>query len=168
MADLRPGAIKLLPLLGPIQEGAAAHLDTAELWASIRDAAAAEGYDISGAGATDLNQLRAWASGNVYAAEAVQRAGPGRSLDSSMIGRELYAGEGVIEGRQQLYNIRFEHTVIENGVELQLWRTSQISGLLPPTIDDLEAMMEGDAESLADEYNQSHVSIGSISIRVGA
>lgn len=168
MADLRPGAIKLLPLLGAIQEGSAAHETTAQLWDRIHTEATAQGMDISGAGATDLGQLRAWASSNVYAAEAIAKSSGSRSIDASMIGAELYAGAGVIEGRQQLYNIRFEHTVIENGVEISLWRTSQITGLLPPTIDDLEAIMEGDAQQLADEYNQTHVSIGSISIRVGA
>lgn len=167
MADLRPGAAKLLPLLGDIQAGAAAHDTTAALWQRVQDAAASQGYDISGASALDLGQLRSWAASNVYAQEALAKAGASTSLDASMIGRELYTTPGTIEGRQQLYNVRFLHTVIENGVEINIWRTSQFTGLLPPTKDQLEQLMDSDAQQLADEYNQAHVSIGSISIAVG-
>jgi len=167
MADLRPGAAKLLPLLGDIQAGAAAHDTTAALWQRVQDAAASQGYDISGANALDLGQLRSWAASNAYAAEALARAGASTSLDASMIGRELYTTPGTIEGQAQLYNVRFEHTVIENGVEIDIWRTSQFTGLLPPTKDQLQQIIESDAQQLADEYNQTHVSVGSITIAAG-
>lgn len=167
MADLRPGAAKLLPLLGDIQAGAAAHDTTADLWARVQTAAAEQGYDISGANALDLGQLRSWAATNAYAAEALNNAGSTASLDASMIGRELYPMAGIAGGVQSLYNVRFLQTVIENGVEIDLWRTSQIRGLLPPTKDQLAEMMDSDAQQLADEYNQTHVGISSLSISVG-
>lgn len=167
MPDLSAGAIKLLPVLGAIQEGAAAHDTTADLWARVSTAAAAQGFDISGANAIDLGQLRSWAATNAYAAEALNSAGATQTIDASMIGSELYTSAGTIEGQQALYNVRFLQTVVENGVELDLWRTSQIRGLLPPTKDQLQQLMDSDAQQLADEYNQTHVGIGSITVSVG-
>ena len=167
MAELSPGAIKLLPLLDVIQEGAASRDTTAQLWTRVQTAANAQGFNIAGAGAISLGEIRSWAVGNRNATAALNAAPANASLEARMLGAELYTRSLQERAAVPLSYARFQHTVIENGVEMDIWRTSVFRGLLPPTKDQLRGILEGDAVLLADEYNQTHVGVGDIALSVG-
>jgi cytosine/adenosine deaminase-related metal-dependent hydrolase len=137
---------------------------TSDLWQAVRDAAASQGFELTGVNAVDMGQLRAFAVANRNAAEAFNSAVAGTSLDAGMMGQELYYTASNRPDSLALYNVRFMHTVIEDGVEIDLQRTDQIRGILPATKDQLMQMLDSDAQILADEYNQSHVSIGDVTI----
>lgn len=164
MADLSPGAQRLLAFLPDIQSAVGEHATTQQFWQAIQDAAASSGFDISGVNAIDAGQLRSFAVANRNAMEAFNRAATDASLNAGFIGSELYQQPGNVPDSQRLFMVRFAHTVIEDGVELDVWRTDQIRGYLPPTKDQLMSLLDSDAQLLADEYNQTHVGIGSVSI----
>jgi hypothetical protein len=165
--DLTPGATKLLAYWGNIQSAVAARASTAELWATVRDAAAADNFDISPANAVDMGQLRSLAAGNRNASAAFNAASENQSLDSSMIGSELYTPNESNPAAERLYLVRFQQTVLEDEAETTIWRTDMFRGLLPPTKSDLMAQLDNDAQNLADEYNQTHIGIGDVAISLG-
>ena len=166
MADLSPGATKLLAYWGNIQSAVAARASTADLWNTVRTAAAAEGYDIAPANAIDMGTLRSLAVSNRNAMEALAAAPATAAFDYTMLGTELYARSPAEQALAPLYLVRFEHNVTEDGEPATVWRTDTFRGMLPPTKDELQAQLDADAQLLAEEYTQSHVSIGAISISV--
>jgi hypothetical protein len=166
MPSFTPGASKLLAFWGDIQSAVNTRASTADLWQAVRDAATAQGFDLGGANAIDMGQLRSIAVANRVAMENLAKAGSPGTLDSTMFGAELYARDQASFNAAPLYLVRFEHNVLENGEPATLWRTDTFRGFLPPTKDDLMEQLNIDAQNLGDEYNQSHVSIGAVSINV--
>lgn len=164
MAELSAGAQKLLPFLSDLTAGISERDTTAELWDRVNAAAESQGFTLTGASATSMNEIRSFIVANRNASEAFMAADTNASLQAQYIGQELYNQPGNTPDSQRLYNVRFSHTVVEDGVELDVWRTDQIRGLLPPTKDQLMGLLDSDAQLLADEYNQTHVGIGSVSI----
>jgi hypothetical protein len=162
--NLSPGGAKLLAYWGSIQAGVAQRMGTAELWASVRFAATTDGFDISGATAIDMGQLRSLAASNRHAMDTLNRASGSAGLDASMIGRDL-AGE--LRGYsldQPQWLVRFEHNTITDQESVTQWRASLYSGTLPGTVNDLVSQLEADGELLSSEYGSEHVSIGAIRI----
>ncbi len=167
MADLSAGAQKLLAYWGNIQSAVASRASTAELWSTVQAAAAADNYSIAGATAIDMGQLRALAAGNRNAMEAFGRAGQDATITDTMLGSELYARFSTAANPEPQYFVRFEHLITENGQQTTVWRTDVFRGLLPPTKGQLLEQLNADAQGLADEYNQAHIGIGSVSIGMG-
>lgn len=154
---------KLAAYWGVVQAAVAERATTAELWASLRDAAASEGVDLSGISATAVNQMRAAAARNRNAGENLSRATGTDALTGSMIGSELYPRSAADREASPLWLVRFEHSTIADGIEATDWRTSAFS-TLPENVGDLRDMVEADGEDMGDEYGATHVGVGAIII----
>jgi hypothetical protein len=166
MADLSAGTLKLSAYWGAANAAAAQRLSTADFVQYIQDAAAAEGQTIAGANAIDYGRLRSAAVTNRNAAEALNAAPSPGTIDFTMMGSELFARDQASFNAAPMFIVRFEHNVLVNGEPVTVMRSDVFRGLLPPTKDALMQQLNMDAQLLGDEYNQTHVSIGSISINM--
>lgn len=166
MMEMTAGAVKLVTYWGGIQAAATGREGVAGAWARVTALAAADNFSVKGGTIFDMNTLYSRAVQNRNAAEALNAAAAPGTIDYSMMGAELYARPLAERNLDPLYLVRFEHNVLSNGEPDTIWRTDVFRGLLPPTKDQLMEQLNSDAELLSDEYNQSHVSIGSISVNV--
>jgi hypothetical protein len=166
MAEFTPGAMKLVTYWGGIQQAATGREGVAGAWARVNALAAADQMTIKGGSIFDMNTLYSRAVANRNAMESLAAAPSPGTIDFTMMGSELYARSQAEFNAAPLYIVRFEHNVLENGEPETLWRTDTFRGYLPPTKDALMEQLDADAQLLGDEYNQSHVSIGSISVNV--
>jgi hypothetical protein len=166
MADFTPGQIKLLNYWGEINASVEQEMTTAQVWGYVKDAAAAEGFDLAGANAIDMGKLRSLAAANRNASRAFMAAPANTELGAVYFGRELYAPAAHEINLEPVYLVRFEQGVLENGMPARVWRTDSFRGLLPPTKDELMQRLESDAQLIGDEYNQTHVSIGDVRISI--
>jgi hypothetical protein len=164
MPDFTPGATKLLAYWGNIQSSVGARASTASLWQDVRDAAAADNYNIAPANAIDMGQLRSIAVGNRTAMERLAALGSPGTITAEHIGTELFARSLAEQALAPIHLVRFEHNVMVDGELQTVWRTDRFEGDLPLTKDDLILQLNADAAALADEYSQTHVGIGAMSI----
>src|SRR5579872_5625234 len=114
---LTPGMQALAPWWGTIQAAVAQSASTAELWASVRDAAAAEGVTISGANAADMSRLRGIAAEQRSALQTFSSASNEAGIDQSMIARDLNSRDITQQALSPSFVARFEWTSLVNGAE---------------------------------------------------
>lgn len=164
--EMSAGQIKLVTYWGGIQAAVTGREGVAGAWARVNALAAADNFTVKGGTIFDMNTLYSRAVQNRNAMEQLAAAPAPGTIDYTMMGAELYARPLQERNLDPLYLVRFEHNVLSNGEPDTIWRTDVFRGLLPPTKDQLMEQLNSDAELLSDEYNQSHVSIGSISVNV--
>ena len=162
--DLTPGQKKLLPWWGPIVGAVSERVQTAELWQRVRDAAAAEGVELRGVSAIDMGGMRSIAASQQRSMDAVGRLGMDQAITAEVIGRDISSRDLGAQSLAPSWIVRFEHDVTREGELFTLWRSSVFEGSLPPTKRDLLDVIEGDAQALADDYNETHLGVGRISI----
>lgn len=148
-----------------IEYAAARRMPTADLWATLRDAAAELGLDSPGVTVQQVNQVRSWATGIQAASRRLERLDPSYSIsDGHLIAEAPWARSPGEREALPMYQVRYEHTVDgPNGPETN-WRVSTFRGSLPRTLGDLQDAIEEDAENLADKYGGAHVGVGSLQI----
>lgn len=159
-----PGQRKLLAFWGSIQSSVTQRASTSELWNAVRAKAAAEGVELSGVRATDMNALRSIAADQRVKGDRLTAAPKSRAIDASMIGRDLSSrsvGDQLVAPR---WIARFEHTIEVGGETQTLWRASVFESALPTTVGELGDQLEQDAQAMADDYDQTHVGVGRISL----
>lgn len=164
MPELTPGMLKLTTYWGTIQSAVSQRASTADLWSAVKNAAAAEGFSIAGASGADMSRLRGIAAANRNAMETFSRSGAGLGITANMVGSELYARDPTTQALTPRFVVRFAHNVIENGAETTQWRASVFEGILPPTVGEMRAQLEIDGQFYAEDYDQTHVSIGDVAI----
>src|SRR5215831_7984622 len=162
--EFTPGQKTLLAFWGTIQAGVAQRAQTAELWASIRDAAQREGVTLGGASAIDLGRLRSIAAGQRNSMETIQRARSTDAIDSRMIAQDVSARPQAEQDLAPQFIVRFEHDITIDGQLQTLWRSSVFEGPLPASLSDLRSAIEADAEALAEDYGVTHIGVGRIQI----
>ncbi len=169
--DLTPGQKALLPFWGNIQSAVSQHVGTAELWAAVRDAAAAEGVELRGISATDMSALRGLAAGQRNASTNLLRAGPGDVITGPMISQDLSSRGLADQALAPSWIVRFEQDLNFSGELMTVWRSSVFEGSLPLTVNDLRNQLDQDAEQLLasssggiDATSAVHIGIGSIQI----
>jgi hypothetical protein len=162
---MTPGMTKLALYWSTIQAGVEGRLSTADLWSAIQSAAIADtGNPIRGASSADLSRLRGLAAANRQAAQNFESAATTYGLTPDMIGASLRSSGVANADTPRDWLVRFEHTVIDNGVESTIWRSSLFRGTLPPTKQSLLDTIEADGMNLASDYQQTHVGIGGLRI----
>ena len=155
--ELTPGQLKLMPLWGSIEHAVSQRASTADIWQAIRGAAAQGNVDISGANAIDLGGLRSISAQIRNAAANLASATAGASIESSMVAQAPWARRQVLQNALGIYQVRYQHSVIEDGEAKTAWRTSVFDGGLPPTVEGLMAAITEDAIAIADAHGTKHV-----------
>lgn len=162
--DFTPGQLQLLAYWGTIQQAVSERASTADLWASVREVAAAEGVQFIGVSATDMSSLRGLAAGQRNAMETLQAAGPNQAIDATMIATDLSTRNQAAQNLAPSWLVRFEQDITVGGQLQTVWRTSTIDGFLPATKSDLLSQVTTDAQGMADDYGVTHVGIGRMQI----
>lgn len=188
MADLPPGAQKLLGFYGSILSAATLRLTTAEVWNAIRNAAtntaawlegvpasdAASNPEVearasqllSGIGGTDVSVLRGIAGQQQRAIEALRAASADQSIVADMIGRPPNSITGSPGGLPESYRVRYLQDVItSDGQVLQQWRTWWLNRP-PTTVADLRASTELESAATAARYGLTHTGVSSIALEI--
>lgn len=146
--ELRPGAQKLLGLFGSVQASTFAGLSTADVWQEIRDAADAQGVDLSGVSAADVSQLRGIANAARSAMNAFQRADPNAGIVGDMIYSAPWTATPTGGEVLPAYRVRYQLVVTAaSGEEQVLWQsytTTQLPGTKEGLISDVSAVGAGD------------------------
>lgn len=148
-----------------VVEGAARQgLGTAAIWDAIREHAAALGLESPGVTAQDVSRLRGQAGGIIRAENALGRAPAQQGIGAEMIATPWFGRTLDRQNAMPVYQARFEHTVLRDGVEVTEWRTVTFRGALPATVGALADAVDLDAAQMADNYGVEHLGVGTISL----
>jgi hypothetical protein len=135
---------------GIVMSAATQHLNTADLWGAIRDAAEAAGLASPGVSASAISVVRGQAGRIAAATENLAAAQPELGLDASMIAQAPWSRPLADQNTTPLYQVRFESTVITpEGGTLTQWQTTMVQGSLPGTVGDLTDLVTQDAQLMA-------------------
>lgn len=155
---------RALMFWGTIEGAARDRATTADLWSRLQDHADSLGLSGPGLTLADVNALRGRASEFINAERSLTRASDDYGIDASMIANAPWQ-RGIAERNAlPMYQVRFEHQVIIDGVPQTKFRSVMFRGQLPATVGDLEDQIEGDAQEMADNYEEEHGGIGAISV----
>lgn len=164
MADMSPGTRRAMQYWGVIEHAARERMNTADLWAAIRDQAAAAGLDRPGVTAQDVSRLRGIAGSIRGADRQLDRANAEYGLTGAMISRAPWARDFAAMNTSPMHQVRFEHQFTREGEPVTEWRSVMFQGALPTTVAELMAALDFDAQQMADNYGYEHVGIGAVSI----
>lgn len=162
--DFTEGQRKLLLYWGNIQQSVSARASTADLWANVKAAAAAEGTSLAGVRMTDMNRLRSVAAGMRSAMENLTAGRIDSVITSSMIATDLSARSAQDQLAAPKFIVRFEHDISVGGQLQTVWRSSVFEGFLPGAKGDLLSAVNQDAVALAEDYDVTHLGVGRVQI----
>lgn len=162
--QLTPAEAKALAYWPQIEYAARNSLNTADLWAAIREAAADLGLESPGVSIQGVNGLRSLAVGiqrreDEFAQLADSKRLLGRMITDAPWSRSAGERKGLPK-----FQVRFEHTFTQSGETRTEWRTALFEGKLPRTVGELRALVGGDAVQLANKYGVEHVGAGSLQV----
>lgn len=162
--NLSPHATAALAYWPQIQHAAATGMTTADMWATIRASAAELGLESPGVTVQGVSTLRGIASGIERTAASLNRADDGRRLISDMISTPPWSRGPGVRAADRVYQVRFQHTTLQDGQPSTDWRTVTFTGRLPRTVGELRQLAEGDAIQLARKYNGEHAGIDAMQL----
>ena len=164
--ELTPGQLKLMPIWGSIEHAVSQRKSTAAIWQAVRKAAAQINLDITGVNAIDLGGLRSMGAQIRNAAANLASATAGASIEGSMVAEAPWSRPLAGQNALGLYHVRYEHSVLEDGEAVTLWRTSVFEGAIPATVEGLMAAITEDAQAVADSHGTSHIGVSGLQILV--
>lgn len=169
--ELTPGQKALLPFWGNIQSAVSQRVSTADLWAAVREASAAEGVVLRGVSATDMSGLRGLAASQRNGSQSFDTARPDQVITGQMIAQDLSSRSLQDQALAPSWIVRFEQDLNVSGRLMTVWRSSVFEGSLPITKGDLMNTLDTDAEQLLaassggiDATSAVHIGIGRIQI----
>ncbi len=153
---------------GEIRSATAQHATTAQLWSSVKDALARDGYSGFEKGSfVRMNQLRGLASSQQYTMEALAKAADDASLDSRFIAQDIDSGPLDFQALSKEYKVQYEHLINVGGEDKTVWRTDFFSSL-PGTKGELIAELQDEGDMLTQtggtDEGADHVGIGNVLI----
>jgi len=164
--ELTPGQLKLMPIWGSIEAAVSQRASTADLWQAVREAAAQGNLDITGVNAIDLGGLRSMGAQIRNAAANLASATAGASIEGSMVAQAPWARPLAEQNALGMYQVRYLHSVLEDGEAVTAWRTSVFEGAIPATVEGLMAAVTEDAQAVADSHGTSHIGVSGVQILV--
>lgn len=164
MPELSSGGKAGLRYFGAIWGAVNDRAPTQAIWAAIHAATEAFGAESSGITIQVANELRSYAGGLRNARDALTKAPDSYPIDGSMIGTAPWSRGLADQNALGMWQARFEHSVLRDGIPVTEMRTVTFTGSRPETAGELRGAVEDDALSMADKYNEEHVSIGDITL----
>jgi hypothetical protein len=148
-----------------IEYAAANRMATADLWATLREAARELGLDSPGVTLAQVNELRHLATGIQAGSRRLDRVDPLSAItDARLIAEAPWSRSAAERAALPMYQVRYQHTVNGPNGEETAWRTSTFRGSLPRTLADLRGAIDEDAENLADKYGGEHLGVSGLQI----
>ena len=156
---------------GQIEAAAAAHMDTATMWQTIRDQAAQLGMEGPGVSAAAVMRLRGYAGQIVAASEAFDRSNPAYAIDASMVSQTPWSRSLEVQALAPMYQVRYQAFGTDaEGNDASSWLTTVYTGTLPDTVggladsifssaSDIVATSDGEYEALAEVSSVGNIQI---------
>jgi hypothetical protein len=152
MPDPERPRVGLEYFYGPILQSAIERDTTAAMWDRIRSAAEAAGVSIGPDAFAKINGLRSNAVSLVNASRNLQRAPADYAIESSMVGRPIYARPGDVFEAMPQYEARFRLQIqTQEGIADQ-WVRVVYGADRPDTVGALLDDLELYAQDLAPGY----------------
>lgn len=164
MPDLSDDARRAMKFWGEIETAASERMTTADLWASLHDAAAELGLDSPGVTLRGVNELRSLATTIHASGRRFERAHDNVSLEGKYVAEAPWSRDLAQRDALGMYQVRFQHTTLGPDGPTTDWRTSVFYGKLPGTVGELRAALAEDAEQMANKYGVSHADFSSVQI----
>src|SRR5215471_1367469 len=140
-----------------IVAGVSGRLTTSDLWSAAQSSLAAQGIDPAGTTIQDMNGLRAMANTMRLSEHLIGRADPGDVIGPDLIGRAPWSASLEAQAAGTTWEVRWEQVgVNEFGETETYWRTSEYTGTLPSTLEDLYADLDAEGADTEDRYGISH------------
>lgn len=163
-SDLSPAVQKALAYWGVIELAAEARATTADMWSWIRDAAEELGKASPGVTVQAVSYLRGVAGqiqerARLFDALADSRRVTGRYVSTPPWARALAAQRAL-----PMFQVRYRHTFLNQGVEQTEWRTSMFQGRVNHTAGQLRQLIDLDAENMARKYGMEHVGVSDLQV----
>ena len=164
MADPTPKPIPASAFWGTILSSARQHATTAEVWDALKSARDQLGVAFPSDIFAQVNSLRSSATGVVAASERLMAGGYGTAIDSTMIGRPIYARSLAQQEALPQYEVRLQISVAGVEGEASRWATIYYGTDLPDTVGQLGDDMEAYASGFANDYGGELASIDSFEL----
>jgi hypothetical protein len=147
-----------------IEYAARSGLNTADLWATIRDAAEELGLSSPGVTIQGVSGLRSRAVAIQRREETFAGLADSKRLTGRDVGTAPWSRSPGERRALPKFQVRFEHTFNQAGEQRTEWRTALFEGKLPRTAGELRALVEGDAVQLGNKYGVEHIGIDSLQL----
>lgn len=164
MADPARREVKPAAWWGTILAAARERATTAQVWQAIREYATDAGLPLPADLFSQVNRMRALASGLRNSSEALNRASPADAITGAMIGQQLYARTATERALAPLYHVRFEMVSSTAGQVSRDWYTLEYSGTLPGTVGQLQDDVLEYALGLSSGYGVEFHGLGAVEI----
>jgi len=153
MPDLSdPQRLALGRYWSEIYGGAAQGLSTSDLFDNIRQRASDLGLPSVGVGASVISTLRSYASNMVASANRLNAASPESILDGRLLATPPWARPDQARSTLPIYHVGIDHTIQDDQGNISTVRqTIVLTGTLPATVGELQALIQGEAALLASE-----------------
>lgn len=160
MSDLSDHGKRAMAYWPFIDQAGRERWTTERLWGAIREAHANSDVPLPMATVRGVSELRSYAGRIRETSAALDRADPAHTLDRRFMAEAPWARDLAERNASPLYQVRFQHTVVREGVETTEWRTSMIYGHdFPSTVGELNDALELDAAEMAASYGVTHAGI---------
>lgn len=161
MADPTPRPIPAAAFWGTILASAQQHATTAQVWDALRAARDQLGVSFPSDIFSQVNALRANASRVIVASERLMAASGATAIDSSMIGRPIYARSLAQQEAMPQYEVRLQISVQSLEGTASRWATVYYGSDLPDTVGQLGDDVEAFAAGFANDYGGELASVDS-------
>lgn len=164
MSELGLNNPQSLQYWGSIEGAVRSGANTQGVWDAIRSAQASLGNSAPGIDIRDVSKMRSSAVGVRESARQFGNADGLSPVLGSYMATAPWARDLSDRNTLGMWQVRFEHTFTDNGIERTAWRTTMFQGTLPPTVGDLQDAVDQDAQEMAKGYGFEHVAVANISI----
>lgn len=148
-----------------IDQAARERWTTQRLWESIRFARDTSDVPLPDVTVTGVSELRRYAGSIRETSRQLENAPGDNTLDRRYIADAPWARDLNERNASPLFQVRFQHSIVKEGVETTEWRTSMIYGhSFPSTKGELEEAIDLDATEMAAKYGVTHAGVGGFQI----
>lgn len=161
--DLSPEGQRAMTYWAQIDAAVSLRMSTADLWRTIREAAAELGPNIPTPTVRGVSEVRGIAAARVRASEHLGKLDPSMSLSSRDWSEAPWSRPLGQQSALPIFHARYQHTTLGPEGETVAWRTSVLPGL-PATMGDLLSILDEDTSELSRKYGVDHVGYGAIQI----
>lgn len=158
---LSPGA---LFYYGAIEGQAAVNNSTAAIWSAIKATQESVGGNYPRVSAAQVSIMRGMAGANLAAAARFENSPDQSAILGEHIGTAPWARDPNERNAMPMWQAQFNHLTTGPEGDKQSFRVVTFRGTFPQTKDDFLATLDQDAEAIAADYGEDHVSISNISI----
>lgn len=149
--------VSALQYWGVARGAVSARASTAEFYGALNDAAESFGNGGHGLSFQEVNQLRSAAVGVRNASESFLKTAADTVISARQIAVPPYARSQDDRNSSPMYSVGIMlHTMDDEGETTSAYRQIRFTGQMDFTKGDLLALVQQDAEALADAYSQQY------------